>query len=80
MPGFSQIFGWDLARSVSVIYGHSDDNLRQEQLAMLTQRAMAAQARNACERLTEHGYLVAMGDGLLIGSKRHKEAWRVVPD
>lgn len=40
----------------------------------------AAQARNACERLTEHGYLVAMGDGLMIESKRHKEAWRVVPD
>lgn len=40
----------------------------------------AAQARDACERLVEHGYLAPLPDGLVIDGKPHKTAWRVVPD
>ena len=40
----------------------------------------AAQARDACERLVEHGYLAPLPDGLVMDGKPHKTAWRVVPD
>jgi hypothetical protein len=40
----------------------------------------AAQAREACERLVAHGELAPMPDGIVRDGKRHREAWRVVPD
>lgn len=40
----------------------------------------AAQARDACERLVEHGYLAPVPNGLVMDGKPYKTAWRVVPD
>ena len=40
----------------------------------------AAQARDACERLVDHGYLVPMPDGLVIDAKRHERAFAVITD
>jgi hypothetical protein len=40
----------------------------------------AAQARDACERLVEHGYLAPLPDGLVLDGKTYKTAWRVIPD
>lgn len=41
---------------------------------------VAKEARDACDMLIEHGYLAPVPDGMILHGKRHKEAYRLIPD
>lgn len=75
----------ELRQAAALLDWIKERSLKRIPLSLVYQTGPAAirsvaPARKACQILEDHGHLQPLPDGMTADGKRHKVAWRVVPD